>query len=101
MLHDPRVHEPLAGAAWDPARVEAAIRAIQQDTDAVVPRRARIVASTATLPREPASSAAPPYRRSTAGELQRRERLELLEQRRHSELTRGRARLLEQLAVLA
>jgi lantibiotic modifying enzyme len=33
MLHDPRVHEPLAAAAWDPARVEAAIRAIAHDAD--------------------------------------------------------------------
>src|SRR5215217_4014922 len=33
MLHDPRLHEPLAGAAGDPARVEAAIRVIARDAD--------------------------------------------------------------------
>ncbi len=33
MLFDPRVHEPLLEAAWSPADVEAAIRAIARDAD--------------------------------------------------------------------
>ena len=33
MLFDPRAHEPLAEAPWQPAAVEAAIRAIARDAD--------------------------------------------------------------------